>query len=81
MPLDAIAEGVRQGIVNLGFVDDPAYSLFAGLTDETFAQAESRTGIPFQVLAAAREATGLPTPVSDDRLRVLEMDGLPALES
>jgi class 3 adenylate cyclase len=80
MPLDAIAEGVRRGIVDLGFVDDPAYSLFAGLTDETFAQAESRTGIPFEVLAAAREATGLPTPASDDRLRVLEMDGLPALE-
>jgi class 3 adenylate cyclase len=80
MPLDAIGEGVRHGIVDLGFVDDPAYSLFAGLTDETFAQAELRTGIPFQVLAAAREATGLPTPASDDRLRVLEMDGLPALE-
>jgi adenylate cyclase len=80
MPLDAIAQGMRRGIVDLGFVDDPAYSLFAGLTDETFAQAELRTGIPFQVLAAAREATGLPTPALDDRLRVLEMDGLPALE-
>lgn len=80
MPLDAIGEGVRHGIVDLGFVDDPAYSLFAGLTDETFTQAESRTAIPFQVLAAMREATGLPTPAKNDRLRELEMDGLPALE-
>ena len=80
MPLEAIAEGVRHGIVDLAFVDDPAYSLFAGLTDETFAQAEARTGIPFQVLAAAREATGSPAPAPDDRLRELETEGLPALE-
>jgi adenylate cyclase len=61
-------------------VDDPAYSLFAGLTDETFAQAEVRTRIPFQVLAAMREAFGSPTPAPDDRVRELELEGLPALE-
>jgi adenylate cyclase len=80
MPLDAVGEGVRRGVVDLGFVDDPAYSLFAGLTNETFTQVESRTAIPFEVLAAMREATGSPTPAPDDRLRELEMDGLPALE-
>ena len=43
MPLETIAEGVRQGAVSLGFVDAPAYSLFSGLTDETFLAAAART--------------------------------------
>lgn len=80
MPLDAVAEGVRRGIVDLGFVDDPAYALFTGLTDETFAAAAARTGIPFEVLAAMREAAGAPPPRPEDRLRELEMDALPAIE-
>jgi adenylate cyclase len=80
LPVDAIGEAVRRGIVDLGFVDDPAYELFTGLTDETFAQVSARTGIPFEVLAAMREASGSAAPRPDDRLRVLEMDTLPALE-
>lgn len=80
MPLDVIAEGVRRGVVDLGFVDDPAYGLFTGLTDETFQQVSDRTGIPFELLVAMREATGSPPPVPSDRLRVIELDTLPALE-
>jgi len=80
LPLDAIGEGVRRGVVDLGFVDDPAYELFTGLTDETFAQVSERTGVPFEVLAAMREATGSPPPRPEDRLRALELETLPALE-
>jgi adenylate cyclase len=80
LPLDAVGEGVRRGIVDLDFVDDPAYELFTGLTDETYQQVSDRTGIPFEVLAAMREATGSPAPRPDDRLRALELDTLPALE-
>src|SRR5687767_4803131 len=50
MPLEAIGEGVRRGLIDLAFVDDPAYALFAGQTGETFAAASRRTGIPFEVL-------------------------------
>jgi adenylate cyclase len=80
MPLDAIGEGASRGIVDLGFVDDPAYALFTGLTDETFAAAAGRTGIPFEVLSAMREAAGSPPPRPEDRLRELEMDAIPAIE-
>jgi adenylate cyclase len=80
MPLDAIAEGVRHGILDLGFVDAPAYGLFAGFADETFEEAGRRTGIPFQALAAMREATGSPPPKPEDRLREFELEALPALE-
>jgi adenylate cyclase len=80
MPLDVIGEGVRRGIVDLGFVDDPAYALFTGLSDETFAAAARRTGVPFEVLSAMREAAGAPPPRPDDRLRELEMEAIPAIE-
>ena len=80
LPLEAIGEGIRGGVVDLAFVDDPAYELFAGLTDETFAQVSERTGVPFEILAAMREATGAPTPRPEDRLRTFELETLPALE-
>ena len=45
------ARGDRRGrparaSSSLGFVDDPAYGLFAGLTDETFGRLSERTGDP-----------------------------------
>jgi adenylate cyclase len=80
LPLEAIAEGMRRGMVELGFVDDPAYDLFTGLTDETFAEASARTGVPIEVLAAVREAMGSPAPGPEDRLRELELGALPAVE-
>ena len=80
LPLEAIGEGVRLGVVDLGFVDDPAYELFTGLTDETFEEVEKRTGVPFEVLSAMREATGSASPRPEDRLRGVELETLPALE-
>ena len=80
LPIEAVGEGVRRGVVDLGFVDDPAYELFTGLADETFAEVSERTGVPFEVLAAMREATGSATPRPEDRLRRHELEALPAIE-
>jgi class 3 adenylate cyclase len=80
IPLEAIGEGVRRGVVELSFVDDPAYALFTSLADETFEQVSARTGVPFDVLAAMREATGSAPPRPEDRLRTNELETLPALE-
>ena len=80
MPLEVIAEGVRRGVVDLGFVDDPAYALFTGLTEETFADVAERTGIPFELLSTMREAAGSPPPRPEDRLRQIEVDAVPAIE-
>ncbi len=80
MPLEAVGEGVRRGVVDLGFVDDPAYSLFTGLTDETFREASVRTGIPIEVLFTIREAMGSPVPGPDDRLRHLELEVIPSVK-
>jgi class 3 adenylate cyclase len=80
LPIEAIAEGIRAGVINLGFVDDPAYELFTGLTDETFQEVSDRTGIPLEVLGAMREAAGSPPPQAEDYIKVLELEALPALE-
>ena len=80
MPVDTIAEGIRAGVIDLGFVDDPAYALYAGLSSETFAEASRRTTVPFEVLAAMRAATGSPAPQPEDRLREVELEAIPALE-
>jgi adenylate cyclase len=80
LPLDSLAEAIRTDEIDLGFVDDPAYSLFAGLTDETFDDASSRTGIPIELLFAIREAMGSPQPTVDDRIRELETGVIPAVE-
>jgi adenylate cyclase len=79
MPMDAVAEGIRRGVLDLEFVNDPAYELFTGLTDETFREAGARTGVPFEVLAAIREATGSPAPEPDDRVREVELGVIPAI--
>jgi adenylate cyclase len=80
LPLEAVGKGVRAGVVDLGFVDDPAYELFTGLTDETFQQVSQRTTIPMEVLSAIREATGSAPARPDDRIRALELETLPAVE-
>ena len=80
LPLEAVGEGVRRGVIDLSFVDDPAYELFTGLTDDTYEEVSARTGVPFEVLSAMREATGSAPPRPEDRLRAIELETLPALE-
>jgi adenylate cyclase len=80
IPLDLLADALRRGDLSLDFMDDPAYSLFASLTGETFGELSSRTGVPLQILTAMREATGSPAPALGDRVREDEMTILPLLQ-
>lgn len=80
MSIELVGEAIRRGVADLGFVDDPAYSLFTGLTGETFQEVSATTGIPMDVLSAMREATGSAVPSPDDQLRELELHILPAID-
>jgi adenylate cyclase len=80
MPLEAVGEAIKRGLVDLGFVDDPAYALYTGLTEETFAEASARTGLPIELLSTIREAMGSPAPSPNDRLRHLELEAIPAVK-
>ena len=80
IPLDLLADALRGGDLSLDFIDDPAYSLFASLTGETFQELGARTGVPVELLMAVREATGSAPPAPGDRVRVDEMTILPLLQ-
>jgi adenylate cyclase len=79
LAVESIGEAIRLRVVDLGFVDEPAYSLFTGLTDVTFRDLAGQTGIPLEILLTVREAMGSPQPGPEDRVRELEMDALPAI--
>jgi adenylate cyclase len=80
LPLDGMAEANRRGGLGMEFVDDPAYALFAGLTDATFRSKSTETGIAIELLYAIRESMGSAQPSPDDRMRAVELEVMPAIE-
>ena len=80
IPLDLLASALRSGELSFDFIDDPAYSLFASYSDETFEELSARTGVPLHLLVAMREATGSGVPDPASRVREDEMAILPAIE-
>ena len=80
IPLDLLASALRSGDLSFDFVDDPAYSVFASFTGETFEELSARTGVPPPLLMAMREATGSATPDPSSRVREDEMSIVPLLE-
>ena len=80
IPLDLLASALRSGELSFDFIDDPAYSLFASFSDETFEELSARTGVPLHLLVAMREATGSGVPDPASRVREDEMAILPAIE-
>ncbi|HET9853044.1 MAG TPA: adenylate/guanylate cyclase domain-containing protein [Candidatus Limnocylindrales bacterium] len=80
LPIDGLGAAIQAGHIDLGFVDAPAYNLFAGLTDTTFGETAARSGVPLEVVLAIREAAGASVPSPDDRMRQVELEVLPALE-
>jgi adenylate cyclase len=80
LPLDGIAEAVSRGYLSLDFIDQPSYVRYASLTDETFADASTRTGVPIELLLVIREAMGFAPGSATDRLRADELAVVPFVE-
>jgi adenylate cyclase len=80
MPIEAIGEAMQRGAIDLDFVDDPAYGLFAGSTDVTFRALSERTGVPIEILFLIRESMGSALPGADDHVRPVELQVVPAIE-
>lgn len=81
LPLEGLAEGVRQGWLSLDFVDSPAYDRFAGHAAVTFRELSQQSGVSLEVLLAMREASGSAQPDPDDLVREIELEMVPALVS
>ncbi|HYN70431.1 MAG TPA: adenylate/guanylate cyclase domain-containing protein [Candidatus Eisenbacteria bacterium] len=80
LPLDGIANGLRQGVLSLDFVTSVEYSRFTGISDETFEAASVRTGVPLPLLTMIREAIGLGSANPKDRLREHELAVIPFVQ-
>jgi class 3 adenylate cyclase len=77
---EAIAAGVRRGLLSLDFVDAPEYQRFGGVASETFEAVSARTGVPLALLQLLREASGFTPPQPGDHPTLLEMQVVPFLE-
>ena len=78
--LEVLGGAIRNGALDLDFLDSEAYERFAGLSDETFREVSDRTGVPIELLMAVRESIGMAQPSPDDRMRDDELGVLPFLE-
>jgi hypothetical protein len=58
--------------MSLAFMGSPAYERFTALTNETFAEASQRTGVPVELLMVVREAAGGAVPSPNDRIQQTE---------
>jgi adenylate cyclase len=81
LPLAAIGAAVRQGVISLDPAESGVYRRFATVTEETFAEAAARTGVPLELLAVLRELSGWGPFDAASGLRADEAEVLPWLET
>jgi class 3 adenylate cyclase len=80
IPLDAMADAVRDGALSFSFMDVAAFDPFAGLSDTTFQELSARTGIPLELLMVVREAVGFAEPRPEDHVHDNELSVVPLLQ-
>jgi len=81
IPAEALATAMEAGHVSLGFLDDPAFDHFSALSELTFDDLASRTGIPVELLTVIREAIGSAVPLPSDAMREIELAVVPLLKA
>jgi adenylate cyclase len=80
VPLDGIAEAVRDGALSFSFLDAAAFDRFPGLSGTTFRAVSERTGIALELLDVIREAAGFAEPRPEDQVREDELSIVTAIE-
>jgi adenylate cyclase len=81
VPVDALAVEIRDGHLDLEFLDSPTFVSFMALSDVTFEELATQRGIPVEVLLAIREAIGSGVPRPTDRVREIELRIVPSIEA
>lgn len=77
LPLDAVADAVRDGDLSFAFFDLPYWERFGALTDKTLGDIVEDGGISLELLQVIRESMGYARPDSQDAVRE---DELPQIE-
>jgi adenylate cyclase len=80
VPLEGLAEAIRDGALSFSFMDVSAFDQFAGLSGTTFQQLSARTDIPLELLMVVREAFGFAEPRPEDTVREDELSVVPVIE-
>jgi adenylate cyclase len=80
VPLEGLAAAVRDGTLSLSFLDVAAYDRFAGVSDTTFQQLSTQTGIPLELLMVVHETFGFAEPRPGDRVHHNELSAVPLLQ-
>ncbi|MFL5721971.1 MAG: adenylate/guanylate cyclase domain-containing protein [Chloroflexota bacterium] len=81
VPLEGLAAEIKSGRLSLDFLDNPAYETFALLSELTFEQLSTQTGVPVELLMTIREAVGSAVPLPSDLVRENELAIVPMLEA
>jgi class 3 adenylate cyclase len=79
LPLDAIAESVRDRRLSFAFLDAPTYRRWAERSSRTYREVADEAGIPFGSMRATLEAMGFAPMEPDDRMREDELETVPLL--
>ena len=80
VPLEGIAEAVRNGTLSFRYLDASAFDRFTGLSRTTFRELSEETGVPMDLLRVVREALGFAEPGPDDLVREDELPLVRAME-
>ena len=81
VPLEGLAAEMKTGRLSLDFLDNPAFETFAALSELTFEQLSTQTGVPVDLLMVIREAIGSAVPLPSDLVRESELNVVPMLEA
>ena len=73
LPLEGIANRIRDGHLSLDFLENPVFDHFSALSPTTFADLSVESGIPIELLTVIREAIGSAMPRPTDRVREIEL--------
>jgi adenylate cyclase len=80
LPMEAIAESVREGRLSFAFLDALVFRRWAERTGRTYAEVSEEAGIPFTTLRNTLEAMGFAPMEPGDRIRADELEIVPFLQ-
>jgi adenylate cyclase len=73
LSLEGLVQAMRDGLLSLDFVEQPAYSRYDSLTEMTFRELSEARGLPLELGLIVREAAGGAEARPDDRVRESEL--------
>ena len=81
VPLEGMADAIRDGALSFSYLDATAFDRFAGLSNTTFRELSERRGVAPELLNVVREAFGFAEPRPEDHVREDEMAVIPLIDA